>query len=125
MYWDNGTGTAFHASIGLPSPHMTFYMPDGQTSNGFETWTLVQNPNPGAVTVRLTYLPQNGGTPISFTDEIPPNSRASYSMGAKIPSGRASILVQSLDGARPVMVERAMYMNSRGAGTDTIGGFSD
>jgi hypothetical protein len=104
---------------------MTFYMPDGQTSNGWETWTLIENPNPGAVRVRITYLPQGGGTPVSFTDEIPPNSRASYSMGAKIPSGRASILVQSLDGARPVMVERAMYMNSRGAGTDTIGGFSD
>jgi hypothetical protein len=34
-------------------------------------------------------------------------------------------MVQSLDGARPIIVERAMYWNSRGAGTDTIGGFSD
>jgi len=125
MYWDNGTGTAFHASIGLPSPHMTFYVPDGQTSNGWETWTLVENPNPAAVTVRITYLPQGGGTPVSFTDEIPPGTRASYSMADKIPSGRASIMVQSLDGARPVMVERAMYCNNRGAGTDTIGGVGE
>lgn len=122
MYWDNGTGTAFHASIGLPSPHMTFYMPDGQTSNGWETWTLVENPNPGAVTVLITYLPQNGGKTVSFTDEIPPNTRSSYNMADKIPSGRASIMVQSLDGARPVVVERSMYKNNRGAGTDTVGG---
>jgi len=73
----------------------------------------------------VTYLLAGGGTPVSFTDEIPPNSRASYSMGAKIPSGRASIMVQSLDGARPIMVERSMYMNNRGGGTNTIGGFSD
>jgi hypothetical protein len=125
MYWDNGTGEAFHASIGLSSPHMSFLFPDGQTSEGFETWTLVANPNPGAVRVRITYLPQGGGKSITFTDEIPKDSRRSYSMAAKLPAGRASILVESLDGARPVMVERAMYMNSRGAGTDTIGGFSD
>jgi hypothetical protein len=125
MYWDNGTGQAFHASVGLDAPHMAFMFPDGQTSQGFETWTLVANPNPGAVTVRITYLPQGGGTGATFTDEIPKASRRSYSMGDKLPSGRASILVESLDGARPILVERAMYMNNRGAGTDTIGGFSD
>ena len=125
MYWDNGTGEAFHASIGLDAPHMSFYLPDGQTGDGFETWTLIQNPNPGAVTVRITYLPQGGGTPVTFTDEIPAGTRSTYSMADKGIDGRASIMVQSLDGARPVMVERAMYMNSRGAGTDTIGGFSD
>ncbi|MHB8895623.1 MAG: hypothetical protein ACYC99_10665, partial [Candidatus Geothermincolia bacterium] len=65
MYWGSGTplGEAMHASRGLDSPHMSFYLPDGQTSNGHETWTLVQNPNPASVTVRITYLPQGGGTP--------------------------------------------------------------
>ena len=46
-------------------------------------------------------------------------------MADYIKSGRAAILVESLDGARPVMVERAMYMNSRGSGTNTIGAGSD
>ena len=46
-------------------------------------------------------------------------------MAAKISAGRASIMVQSLDGARPVMVERSMYCNHRGAGTDTVGAYSD
>jgi hypothetical protein len=125
MYWNNGTGEACHGSIGMNAPHASFCLPDGETTNGRETWTLVQNPNPGSVTVRITYLPQGGGTPVSFTDEIPANTRSTYDMADKLPSGRASIMVRSLDGARPVMVERAMYMNNRGAGTDTIGGFSD
>jgi hypothetical protein len=127
MYWGAGTalGEAMHASIGLDSAHMSFYLPDGQTSDGHETWTLVANPNPASVTVRITYLPQGGGTPVSFTDEIPPGTRSTYNMADKGISGRASIMVQSLDGARPIIVERAMYWNSRGAGTDTIGGFSD
>ena len=127
MYWGAGTplGEAMHASIGLDSPHVTFYLPDGQTSDGHEAWTLIQNPNPGSVTVRITYLLQGGGTPVSFTDEIGANTRSTYAMADKLAGGRASIMVESLDGARPVMVERSMYWNYRGAGTDTIGGYSD
>lgn len=70
-------------------------------------------------------IAQRGGTPVSFIDEIGANTRSTYSMADKGISGRASIMVHSLDGARPVMVERAMYWNNKGAGTDTIGGFSD
>lgn len=87
MYWDNGTGQAFHASVGLDSPHMKCMCPDGQTSNGCETWTLVENPNPGAVTVRVTYLPSNGGKSVSFKDEIPAGTRRPCPMADKIPSG--------------------------------------
>jgi hypothetical protein len=36
-----------------------------------------------------------------------------------------SVVVQSLDGARPIMVERAMYGNRRGSGTETIGVYAD
>jgi hypothetical protein len=104
---------------------MTFYLPDGQTSNGYETYTCVQNPNPGAVRVQVSYLPQGGGKTVTFTDKIPPNSRKTYSMGDKLPAGRASVVVQSLDGARPIMVERSMYWNGRGAGTNTVGVYSD
>lgn len=125
MYWDNGTGEAFHASIGLDSPHGAFYLPDGQTSDGVETWTLVQNPNPASVTVRVTYLPEGGGAPVFFTDKIAGESRATYSMAERMGSGaRAAIIVESLDAARLIVCERAMYMNSRGAGTNTIGSFS-
>ena len=38
---------------------------------------------------------------------------------------RAAVMVQSLTPGRKIMVERAMYWNSRGAGTDTIGVYSD
>jgi hypothetical protein len=127
MYWGASSylGEACHDSIGLDFPHMTFYLPDGQTTGGYETWTLVQNPNPGAVTVQITYLTPSGSNNVTFTDEIPAGSRKTYNMADKIASGRAAVMVKSLDGARPVMVERSMYWNNRGAGTDTIGGYSD
>jgi hypothetical protein len=127
MYWGAGTalGEAMHASVGLNSAHLTFMLPDGGTGVGRDTYTLVQNPNPGAVNVRVTYLREGGGTPVSFTDEIPPDSRRTYSMADKGINGRAAILVESLDGGRPIMAERSIYWNNRGAGTDTIGGYSD
>lgn len=122
MYWDNGSGQAFHASIGQACPHYFFMLPDGQTSAGFETWTLVENPNPVAVKIGIVYLPQGGGASVFYSSEIAANSRRSFNMADKVPSGRASILVFSMVEARPIMVERSMYMNNRGAGTDTIGG---
>ena len=73
----------------------------------------------------MSYLPAGGGKVVTFTKEIPAASRRSYSMANDIPSGRAAILVESLDGARPVIVERSMYMDGRGSGMDTIGGYSD
>lgn len=87
--------------------------------------TLNQPPPKRAVTVRITYLPQNGGETISFTAEIPKESRATFDMAEKISSGRAAIMVESLDGARPIIVERAMYGVDWGSGTDTIGGYPD
>ncbi|MBU4174376.1 MAG: C39 family peptidase [Actinobacteria bacterium] len=127
MYWGEGTplGEACHGSIGLAEPHTTFYLPAGQTSQGMETWTLVQNPNSTAVTVEISYLTQSGQGNQTFTREIPANSRMTFSMADWIPDGMASILVTSKTVGKKIMVERAMYGNNRGAGMDTIGGFSD
>lgn len=125
MYWNNGTGEACHDSIGMNQPHTSFYLPDGQTSNGRETWTLVQNPNNQAVTVEISYLTPNGAGNVVFTDTIPANSRRTYNMVDKGVGGRAAIMVKCLTSGKKIMVERAMYWNSRGAGTDTIGGYSD
>jgi hypothetical protein len=124
MYWDNGTGEACHDSIGMSSAHSTFYMPDGQTSGGYETWTLVQNPNATAVNVEVSYLNAGGGA-VSLTKSVPANSRMTFNMADKVLSGRASIKVTSKTPGKKIMVERAMYWNSKGAGTDTIGGYLD
>jgi hypothetical protein len=127
MYWGAGTplGEACHDSIGMDSPHTCFYLPDGATSNGRETWTLVQNSNPADVTVEISYLTPTGAGDVVFQDTIPAQSRKTYNMVDKGISGRAGVMVRSLDPAKKIMVERAMYWNSRGAGTDTIGGYSD
>jgi len=127
MYWGEGTalGEASHDSIGLSAPHTTFYLPDGQTSEGRETYTLVQNPNDSDVTVEVSYLTPDGAGNVTFEETVGANSRKTFSMADKGINGRAAVMVTCKTAGAKIMVERAMYWNSRGAGTDTVGGFSD
>ncbi|MHB8895612.1 MAG: S8 family serine peptidase [Candidatus Geothermincolia bacterium] len=124
MYWDNGTGEACHDSIGVATPHAAFYCPDGQSTGGVETWTLVQNPNSSAVTIEVTYMTPAGSGNVVFTDAVAAYSRKTYALENRL-TGRAAIRVISKTSGKKVIVERAMYWNSRGAGADTIGGYSD
>ena len=127
MYWGATTppGEACHDSIGMSMAHQAFYLPDGQTSEGRETWTLVQNPNDSSVQIEVAYLTPNGQGNVTFQDTIPKQSRKTYNMAEKGIGGRAAVRVRSLDSGKKIMVERAMYWKSRGAGTDTIGGYAD
>lgn len=127
MYWGERTtlGEACHDSIGMNSAHKKFFLPDGQTSDGHETWTLIQNPNGEDVEVRISYLSSGEAEDSVFTETIPANSRRTFNMVDEVPGGRASVLVECLTLDKRIMVERAMYWNDRGAGTDTIGGYED
>ena len=127
MYWGEGTplGEACHDSIGMPAAHDTFYLPDGETQNGYETWTLVQNPNVCDVEVLITYLTPTGNGDVKFTDTVPANSRKTYSMADRLGEGKASVLVECVTSDKRIMVERSMYWSNMGAGTCTIGGYSD
>ncbi len=133
MYWDSGTGQACHDSIGLDAPHRVFYLPGGQSGYGFErwfeTWTMVQNPNDVDVQVKVSYLTNNGAHNASFNATIPANSRRTFNMADKVRDEKAGVVVECTTAGRKVMVERSTYWgtasNIRGAGANTIGGFSD
>jgi hypothetical protein len=126
MYWGAETemGEACHGSMGMDGPHATFYLPDGDAGEGKETWTLVANPNDKPVDVRITYLSPTGEDNVSFVETLEPNSRKTFDLACHI-SGRASVMVECVTPGAKILCERAMYWNRRGAGTDTIGGYSD
>jgi len=63
-----------------------------------------------------------GAEPQTVNHDIPATSRKSFSMKDDIGEQDASIKVES---DIPVIPERSMYWNHKGAGTDTIGGYSD
>ena len=59
---------------GLTTSSTTWYLAEGYTGGGFETYILIQNPTTQAATVNLTYMLQGGGT-IEKTVNVPANSR--------------------------------------------------
>jgi photosystem II stability/assembly factor-like uncharacterized protein len=110
----NGTGspppppsarTWAHDSVGVTEPSDTWYLAEGATAGGFETWVLVQNPNDDPANVTLTYMTGNGEVP-GGTISLPPNSRQSVNVGFTVQTFKVSTKVIS---NRPVIAERAMY----------------
>lgn len=121
MYLPSASGEICHDSIGFTATHRVFFLPDGQTTNGRETFTLVQNPNSVPVDIQIAYMMQDGSGFAVFKRTVGANSRETYPMTVV---GRGAILVVC-GGGYKIMVERAMYWNNRQAATNTIGGFTD
>ncbi len=97
---------------------LAWYLPEGCTASGFETWVLIQNPNDKEATVKVTYMTAEGK---KEKEEfiLPANSRTSIDVGRDVPSNwQVSTKVEA---SLPVVAERAMYWNNRASGHDSIG----
>ena len=124
MYLSN-QGRAFnagHESAGVTAPASRWFLAEGATGD-FDLFILVANPNDAATTVRATYLLEDGTT-YSKTYEAAGNSRTNIWVDyEEIPPGSGrfplltaalSTVVESLDPAVPIIVERAMWWPASG-----------
>ncbi len=115
-YWNGRMGG--HDSLGAVAPAPTWELAEGCTANGFETWVLVQNPNPAAVTVTFTYMTADGEIN-KAPFELAANSRTTVLVNGDVPDNiQVSTKVESTG---PVVVERATYWGSRTEGACSIG----
>ncbi len=115
MYGNNRTWA--HDSTGVTAPAPTWYLAEGCTAPGFETWVLVQNPGDTNATIDMR-LQSDGGEIAGPQDTVPPHSRRSYNLGSYLESYNVSTLVSS---NAPVVCERAMYGNNRTWAHDSTG----
>ena len=116
MYFDNRVGG--HGSIGTISPARTWFLAEGSTDGGFETWVLVQNPGDVEANGKITYMTPTGevaGPDIA----LPPHTRLTVRVNDTIPSNFSVSTVVSCD--HPVIAERATYWNGRAAGQESVG----
>ncbi len=107
-----------HDSIGAAAAATTWYLAEGCTSPGFETWVLVQNPGPSNAHVELTYMTPTGLVTGPAAD-LPPRSRETFNAADTLP--QAPEVSTSVVSDVPVVVERAMYGNGRQWGHDSVG----
>ncbi len=125
MYWPNGDGTqGGHASTGVTSPALQWYLAEGYTGDNFQTYILIQNPAETDAAIEVTYMPDAGENVIK-TLVVPAKSRYTIVTGEDDPDGPGlgankafATRVTSTNGV-PVVVERAMYFASEG--TEAMG----
>lgn len=106
-----------HCSVGVGSPSKTWYLPEGTSNWGFETWTLVQNPGASDARVRLTYMVEGEG-PRTLEKTVAAGSRATFGMKDDVGDVDASIKVES---DSYVIAERAVYRDEKREGHGSIG----
>jgi hypothetical protein len=99
-------------SIGVTAPSTNWYLPEGSSQWGFETWLLIQNPSDIEASCDVTYMIEGVG-PKTINHKVAPNTRATFNMASEIGTADASIQVESNVGVIP---ERAMYTPYPGAG---------
>ncbi|MBK5092584.1 MAG: DUF362 domain-containing protein, partial [Actinobacteria bacterium] len=116
MFWPAGGGRAGHDSIGMTAPAKEFFLPEGCTAYGFETWLLVQNPTDREAAVSV-YAMREGGESRVSEFSLGASQRRTLRMNDHY-TGNLSIRVES---SQPVACERAVYWNNRGGGTSSIG----
>ncbi|MGQ9476577.1 MAG: SpoIID/LytB domain-containing protein [Actinomycetota bacterium] len=117
-YRDLGGGSV---AEGAPDPDTRWYFAEGYTGGDFDAWVLLANPNPEAVTARLTFFLPGGSTRQA---EVPvaPRSRATVSVDA-IPGMGNQEFSALVEATAPIVAERAMYFNYQGrkGGHDAMG----
>jgi hypothetical protein len=112
MSW-NASGYGSHAEAGIAAPSTTWYLAEGATHSGFDLFYLVQNANDQPANVHVKYLLPSGA-PIEKDYTVAPRSRFNVWVDAeddRLSSVDVSAVITT---DRPTIVERAMYLSSRG-----------
>ena len=103
-------------------PASTWYLAEGSTAGGMQTYVLVQNPNPDPVTVDLTLMTDQGEKVIPELQNqtiAKTDSRRTFPLHAYITTYDVSTKVEATGGV--VICERAMYSGDWIWGHDSVG----
>jgi len=115
MYWNDRVEG--HDSIGTSAGSTQWYLADGHTSDGFETWVEILNPGAAATSATLSYLTPTGAV-TGPTVSVAPYARVTVRVNDTVPSGDVSTKVTS---AAPVVVEHSLYWDGRRGGMGSNG----
>jgi hypothetical protein len=121
MYFDNTGRKGGHTSQGAYELSRGWYLPEGYTGAGFDTWVLVQNPGTTEATVRLDFqLPSGTGSPQVYV--LAAGTRMSVHLN-ELPGLSDTDVSTTITSDQPVVAERAMYFiySGKDGGSDSIG----
>jgi hypothetical protein len=111
--WDS-SGYGSHAEGSVASPSPLWYLAEGSTTWEFALFYLLQNPNGSAANATVRYLRTGGQEPITKTYEILANSRKTIEVAVQDPGLADTDVSAEITSDRPIIAERAMYLNRPG-----------
>ena len=113
MSWDV-SGYGSHTETSIAEPRTTWYLAEGATHSGFDLFYLVQNPQPSPAEVTVTYLRPAPLAPVTKSYVVGAQSRFNIWVDQEGPELASTDVSAVITSSLPVIVERAMYLNSGG-----------
>jgi YVTN family beta-propeller protein len=116
-------GNAATVNSGENAPATTWYFADGNTTQGtvpFDTFLLLENPNPIPVVATVTLFQDNGNV-VSFPQGLAPQSRLNVFLNPVMPNARFGIRVTA---PQPIVAERSEFFNVEPRGAISTQGAS-
>ena len=121
MYFTYGGKQGGHDSIGALTPSRAWYLAEGYTGAGFDTYVMVQNPGTADATVTLEFQLDKGTAPDKVIN-VPAGTRNQVHLNQEAALAAGVSVSTKVTSNVPVVAERAMYFNYGGkqGGHDSI-----
>jgi len=113
MTWGGGYGS--HSETATAAPSMTWFLAEGATHGNFQLFYLLQNPASTPAHVDVTYLRPTPAAPITVSYTIAGESRLTIPVDAVAGLAETDVSARIVSDV-PILVERAMYMNTPSTG---------
>lgn len=107
-----GTVDGGHAAVGVTSPASQWFLPEGYTGTGFESWLLVDNLEDREVTAMASFYGEDGSVVVREF-RVGPHSRFTVKENDFLSGQGVSAEVQAPEGVR-LVVEGAYYFLFQG-----------
>lgn len=121
MYFDYRGIRDGSSTVASPETARTWYLPEGRTSPGNDTYVLLLNPNKDTAKVKMEMITADGQTTESEV-EVPGRSRRTASLN-EIEAVRGKDVSTKVVSSRPIVVERTVYSlnGARSGGGTSLG----
>lgn len=104
MYFGSGGG---HGTIGVKTPGKTWFLAEGDSRPGVDTWILLQNPSTTEVAnVSVTFIKDDGTTEVAYY-ALDPRTRLSLFADTVVPN---TTFGAHIDSDQQIIVERSIYL---------------
>jgi BarA-like signal transduction histidine kinase len=100
-----------HNAPGVTSASTHWYLAEGYTGSGFQTWVLLLNPGSAAASVTLRFMKEDGSV-VTQNRTVNPHSRLNVLVNDFLPGVAFSTQINS---NQPIVAERAEYFGPAGA----------